>query len=129
LYNQEKQKLYNVTFYQQGNDTIQPLTTDTLRWKYVCFLDFNPSKQKAVIFDMQEKQSTYECKWDSLNRKLFFSDSVKKSVVFSYFTFPNGHLQLEGYWNDKKTSIQLEEMSIDSLNLVKDDFLFMQEDQ
>jgi hypothetical protein len=127
LRNHEKQRLYNVAVYQQGNDTIPPLTTDTLRWKYVCFLDYGASNQKIVIFDMQENQITHQCKWDSLGKQVIFAD--KDSARFSYAELPGGNIHLNGYWHGKNTNIQLAEMSIDSLNLVKDKFLFMQEDQ
>jgi len=125
--NQEKQKLYNVTVYQQGSDTIPPLTSDTLRWKYVCFLDYAPTNQNIVIFDMQEHQFIRQCKWDSLSRKISFAD--KDSVYFSYNPLPGGYVQLSGKWRGKDTKMRLTEMSIDSMNLVKDKFLFMQEDQ
>lgn len=127
VHNQEKQRLYNVTIYQQENDTIPPLTTDTLRWKYVCFLDYATANQKIVIFDMQENQFMRQCKWDSLHKKITLVD--KDSVRFSYTTLPDGNMRLNGYWHGKDTDIQLAEMSIDSLNLIKDKFLFMQEDQ
>lgn len=125
--NQKKQRLYNVTFYQQENDTIPSLTTDTLRWKYVCFLDYTGANQRIVIFDMQENQFIHQVKWDSLNQKILFTD--KDSARFSYTDLPNGNMRLNGYWHGKNTNIQLTKLSIDSLNLVKDKFLFMQEDQ
>lgn len=127
MHNQEKQRLYNVITYQQENDTILPLTTDTLRWKYVCFLDYTPNNQKMVKFDMQENQSMYACKWDTLRKEIVFVD--EDTARFSYTALSNGNMQLNGSWHGKNTSIQLAKMSIDSLNLIKDKFLFMQEDQ
>ncbi len=126
-HNQENQRLYNVSIYQQGNDTLPPLTTDTLRWKYVCFLDYAPASQRIVIFDMQENQFRYPCKWDSLKKEITFAG--KDTVRFSYTALPNDNMQLAGFWHGKNTNIQLTKLSIDSLNLIKDKFLFMQEDQ
>jgi len=125
--NQEKQRLYSVTSYQQEADIILPLTTDTLRWKYVCFLDYAPNNQRIVIFDMKENQLRLPCKWDSLDKKIMLAN--KDSAFFSYTELPNNNMQLNGYWNGKNTNIHLTKLSIDSLNLVKDKFLFMQEDQ
>jgi len=125
VHNRENQKLFNVAVYQQGNDTIPPLTTDSLRWKYVCFFDYASTNQKIVIFDMQENQLMHQCKWDSLQRKITFAD--KDSVYFLYSNLPNGNMQLSGKWRGSETKIQLAEMSIDSLNLVKDKFLFMKD--
>ena len=126
-HNQQKQRLYNVTVYQQDNDTIPPLTTDTVRWKYVCFLDYANARQRIVIFDMQEKQFTHPCQWDSVSQKIIIPG--KDSTRFSYSDLPDGDIQLNGRWQGKNTSIQLTKLSIDSLTLVKDKFLFMQEDQ
>jgi len=126
-HNQEKQRLYNVIVYQQENDTIPPLTTDTVRWKYVCFLDYTPTIQQLVIFDMQENQFRHPYKLDSLSQKLIIRG--KDSARFSYTDLPDGNMQLNGLWHGKSTKIQLAKLSIDSLTLVKDKFLFMQEDQ
>jgi hypothetical protein len=125
--NQERQTLYEVTMYQQDNVTIPPLTTDTLRWKYVCLLDYAPNNQKMVKFDMHENQLMYQCKWDTLHKKIVFAD--EDTARFSYITLSNGDMQLNGNWHGKITNIQLSKMSIDSLTLIKDKFLFMQEDQ
>jgi hypothetical protein len=125
--NQKKQRLYNVAVYQQDNDTIPPLTTDTIRWKYVCFLDYTSTNQEIVIFDMQETQFMHPCHWDSLSQKIIIAG--KDSAHFSYTDLPDGNMQLNGSWHGKNTSIQLAKLSIDSLSLVKDKFLFMQEDQ
>jgi hypothetical protein len=125
--NQEKQKLYNVISYQQGNDTLPPLTTDSLRWRYVCFLDYAPNNQQMVKFDMQENQETHAVQWDTLHKKIFLSG--EKALQFSYVYFPNGNLALAGNWQGRNIKVQLAKMSIDTLNLVKDKFLFMQEDQ
>lgn len=127
VHNQQKQRLYNVAVYQQENDTIPPLTTDTVRWKYVCFLDFGNTRQRIVIFDMQENQFTHPCKWDSVHQQILLAG--KDSTRFSYTHQPNGNLQLSGYWQGKNTNVQLVKLSLDSLTLVKDKFLFMQEDQ
>lgn len=126
-HNQQKQRLYNVTVYQQDNDTIPPLTTDTVRWKYVCFLDFANTLQRIVIFDMQEKQFTHPCQWDSMSQKIIIRGN--DSASFSYNDLPDGDIQLNGRWHGENTNIRLTKLSLDSLTLVKDKFLFMQEDQ
>jgi hypothetical protein len=127
LHNQERQSLYNVTFFQHGNDTILPLLTDTLRWRYVCFLDYANTNDKMVIFDMRENQDIHKCKWDTVNQRIILLE--KEPLHFSYTSLPGNNMQLNGYWRGKVTTIQLNKLNIDSLNLVKDRFLFMQEDQ
>jgi len=127
LRNQEKQSLYNVAFFQYGKDTILPLLTDTLRWRYVCFLDYANTDQRMVIFDMREKQDIHKCKWDTVSKKIILLE--KEPLHFSYTGLPGGNIRLNGDWHGKSTNIQLTKLNIDSMNLVKDKFLFMQEDQ
>jgi hypothetical protein len=127
LYNQERQSLYNVAIFQHGNDTILPLLTDTLRWRYVCFLDYAKANQKMVIFDMRENQDVRKCRWDTVSKKIILSE--KEPLHFSYTALPGNNMQLNGFWQGKATKIQLTKLNIDSMNLVKDRFLFMQEDQ
>ena len=126
-YNYEKQRLYDVTLYRREDEIIPPLTTDTLRWKYVCFLDYSTRGQKAVIFDMQDNQTAFQCKWDSVRRRITFAD--KEPVSFSYSEQLNGNMWLSGYWHGRSTNIQLTKLDIDSMILIRDKFLFMQEDQ
>jgi len=129
--NQQRQRLYNVTIYQQGNDTIPALTTDTTRWKYVCFLDFSPKNMQIVKFDMQEKMMNYRCKWDTINNTITFADrkDTTHRNVFYFKKYPDGNMQLKGDWRGENITMQLNNMPIDSMTLVKDKFLFMQEDQ
>ena len=127
LYNQERQSLYNVAIFQYGNDTILPLLTDTLRWRYVCFLDYTKTNQKMVIFDMRENQDVRKCRWDTLSKKIILLE--KEPLHFSYTSLPGNNMLLNGFWQGKATKIQLTKLNIDSMNLVKDKFLFMQEDQ
>ena len=125
--NQENQRLYNVISYEQGNETLAPLTTDTLRWRYVCFLDYAPNNQKMVKLDMRENQESHPIQWDTVRKKIFFSD--ERTWELSYAYLPNGSLELTGHWQGRDIKVQLAKMSIDTLSLVKDNFLFMQEDQ
>jgi hypothetical protein len=127
VHNLEKQSLYDVAVFDQENKTIPPLITDTLRWKYVCFLDYAPNKQKMVKFDMQERQSVYPCKWDTAQKKIIFAD--KDTTSLSYHILSDANMLLKGNWHGKNITIHLTKLSLDSLNLVKDKFLFMQEDQ
>jgi hypothetical protein len=59
------QKLYDVTFFIT-KDTLQPLLTDTLRWRKFVFL----SKKNIAIYNMEEKADFYNCDIDSLKKNL-----------------------------------------------------------
>ena len=127
VHNRETQTLYSVDIYQQENDTIPPLTSDTTRWKYVCFLDYTPNKQQIVKVDMQDNQSAYLCKWDTVQKKIVLTG--KDTASLNYVILSNTGMQLQGDWLGKNIRMMLTRLSIDSLTLVKDKFLFMQEDQ
>jgi hypothetical protein len=130
VHNQKHQQLYNVAVFQQENDSIPSSTIDTSQWKYVCFTYFSETKRQLVKFDMKENMTTYPCKWDSANSVIHFgeqADSMPYSLA--YKNCPNGILCLEGNWNGRKTKMELTKMPIDSMTLIKDTFLFMQEDQ
>jgi len=129
--NQQKQRLYNVAVFIQGNDTIPPLTTDTTRWKYVCFLDFSLKNKQMVKYNMQEKTVNYQCKWDSIGHKVTFIDpnDTSKTGIFYFKKYANDNLELKGALLGKNMTMQLTNAPIDSMTLVKDKFLFMQEDQ
>jgi hypothetical protein len=128
--NRQRQKLYNVSIYQQENDTIPPLTTDTTRWKYICFLDYSPTNKQLVKFGMDEKTVNYRCMWDSVNHTITVIDrrDTSNKNVFLFSVLPNNDMLLEGSWFGKYTSMQLTNMPIDSFMLVKDKFSFLQDE-
>jgi hypothetical protein len=129
--NEQMQRLYNVSVYQRANDTLPPLTTDTTRWKYVCFLDFSPDNKQLVKFDMQENMTKYKCNWERANHIVTFAERnvTADKHIFSYSALPNGDMQLKGNWNGENITMLLTTIPIDSMTLIKDKFLFMQEDE
>jgi hypothetical protein len=129
--NRINQKFYKVSLFLQNNDTIPPLTTDTIRWKYVCFLDYSARYQSMVKFNMSEKTNQYQVNWDTLKKSITVSNgmgTVHKNT-FSYTKIANGNLRLAGTWHGKSTIMELTNLPLESMALVKDKFTFMQEDQ
>lgn len=131
LRNKQKQRLYNGTMYQQENDTIPPITTDTTRWKYLCFLDFSSINKQMITYSIHEKTVNFRCKWDTIHNTITITDrtDTTKRNVFEYITLPRSNMQLKGRWLGKNTFMQLTNMPIDSFILIKDKFLFTEEDQ
>ena len=130
-YNQHHQKFYKVTAFKQDNDTLTPLTTDTTLWKYVCFLAYSPRYQSMVKYDMQERMVQYQIKWDTLKNTITIlnqPDNGRKEVM-NYRNLTGGNLELTGNWRGKNVAMSLTDTPVDSMNLVKDKFKFMQEDQ
>ena len=128
---EKNQRFYKVTQFVQGMDTIPPLTTDTIRWKNICFLDYSARYQSMVTFNMQEKTNEYQLTWDTLKNTIIVSNGTGNAHkdVFAYTKTDNEHLHLAGNWNGQSIAMELENIPIDSMTLVKDKFMFMQEDQ
>jgi len=130
-HNRQTQRLYMVTKFSQQNDTVPGQTTDTIGWKYAIFFDYSPRSRTLIKYDMQEKPKSYRYSWDTVKHTLLVFD--KKDTLhknsFTYIGSINGDLELKGVWEGKSTAMQLKNMPVDSLTLVKDKFLFMQEDQ
>jgi len=129
--NRINQRFYKVSLFLQNNDTIPPLTTDTIRWKYVCFLDYSAQYQSMVKYDMGEKIKEYQLKWDTLKKIIIVPEGMNRvhNTIFSYQKLAKGNLRLAGTWHGKSTIIELTNLPVDSMALVKDKFTFMQEDQ
>jgi hypothetical protein len=128
--NRQKQRLYDVTTFVQGSDTIPPLTTDTTRWKYICFIDYGRDVKRMIKYDMQENKTTYRCRWDTINNTIKFSGYTDTSKIYTFkYKAAGEKMQLKGAWPGKDITMQLTNMPIDSMTLVKDKFLFMQEDE
>ena len=100
---------------------------DTIHWKYVAFFDYSPNWQTLIKYDMQEKINRYHYNCDTKKTLAVFnkSDTLHKNT-FTYYRSANGDLQLKGAWFGKRTAMELKNMPIDSMTLVKDKFLFMQ---
>jgi len=130
-HNLQTQRLYMVTKNSQQNDSVSSSTTDTIRWKYAIFFDYGPRSRTLVKYDVQEKPKSYRYSWDTVKHTLLVFD--KKDTLhknsFTYTGSVNGDLELKGIWQGKNTTIALKNTPVDSLTLVKDRFLFMQEDQ
>jgi len=130
-HNRQTQRLFMVTKFSQQNGTIPASINDTMRWKYAIFFDYSPRSRTLITYDMQEKSKSYRYSWDTVKRMLLVFD--KKDTLhknsFTYTGSVNGNLELKGVWQGKSTTMELKHMPVDSLILVKDKFLFMQEDQ
>jgi hypothetical protein len=117
------QKLYDVTFFIT-KDTLQPLLTDTLRWRRFVFL----SKKNAAVFNMEDKADFYDCDLDSLKHtwRLHDNDDSTKWDVLNYSYPQKNMLQFTGRWKGSGVNILMKEISIDSMKLNKEKFTFLQ---
>ncbi|OCX50330.1 hypothetical protein BEL04_21315 [Mucilaginibacter sp. PPCGB 2223] len=126
---QQTQRLYTVASFGGQNGAMP--SADSIRWKYVVLFDHHPRPGTLIKYDMQEKTESYIYSWDTLKTTLAVytkKDTLHKNV-FTYSRSVNGNLQLKGFWQGKAIAMELKNMPVDSMTLVKDTFLFMQEDQ
>ena len=109
------EKMYDVTTFV-AKDTLPPLTTDTLRWnRLMLFVQGN----EAVIFNMKNKEDTYQVDVDSLKKTYTFHDSPdkKKWNIFNYSFPAKGELKLTGKWKNQDINVLLQQISADSIPL------------
>ena len=106
-------------------DTLQPLLTDTLRWKRFAFA----YKNSAVIYNMQDKADFYDCDIDTIKQTYILHDNADTSTWHVlHYSYPQKNiLQLSGIWKGSDVNILMKEKSIDSMNLNKERITFLQE--
>jgi len=117
------QKLYNVNVFV-AKDTLQPLLTDTLRWKRFVFL----SNKNAAVYSMQDQADFYGCDIDSLKKtcRLHDNDDSAKWDVMHYAYPKKNMLQFKGSWKGNNVSILMEEIPVDSMKLNKEKLTLLQ---
>ncbi len=122
--NSKRQKLYDITYFIT-KDTLQPLLTDTLRWKRFAFA----YKNSAVIYNMQDKADFYDCDIDTIKQTYILHDNADTSTWHVlHYSYPQKNiLQLSGIWKGSDVNILMKEKSIDSMNLNKERITFLQE--
>lgn len=117
------QKLYDVTCFVT-KDTLQPLLTDTLRWKRFVFL----SKKNTAVYNMQDKANFYDCDIDSLKKtcRLHDNDDSTKWDIMHYSYPEKNMLRFTGSWKGTDVNILMKEVPIDSMQLNKEKMVFLQ---
>jgi hypothetical protein len=122
--NAKREKLFDVTYFIT-KDTLQPLLTDTLRWRKFAFAN----KNSAVIYNMQDKAGYYVCDEDTMKHTYTLHDNPDTASwqVFHYSYPEKNMLQLTGKWKENDVNIILKEIPIDSMALPKEKLIFFRE--
>lgn len=96
--------LYKVTNYVRNNDSIPPLVTDSLYWKYM-FVDY---RYGGVKF-LNDKFSYYKQDIDTVEQNLTFLNFRDTTEKFEFVYYLDGKkLSLEGVYESDTLSIDLE---------------------
>jgi len=129
VYNQVRndlrsQKLYEVVYFI-AKDTLQPILTDTLRWKRFAFT----SRKSVAVYSMQDKSDFFDCDWDSVKHtyRLHDNGDSTKWDLFHYSYQPNNLFQLTGTWKENHVNIVMKEDPIDSISLHKERLILIQD--
>jgi hypothetical protein len=124
LTNNRNQRLYNVAWFM-AKDTIPPILTDTLRWKRFALV----GRHTAEIYNMKDSAGSYVYDLDS-NKHLYTlhdnTDTLKwDKLVYSHPQ--KNKMEFSGKWKNIDVHIMMDEVSIDSMKLIKEKIVFMQE--
>ena len=106
-----------------ATDTIQPRTTDTLRWKHllITYSNYTPTPY-AVIWNMQDDKDYYYYHMDTVTKRftLIDGDDSTRRYVFNYSNPAKTQLLLTGKWKNNDVKILMNDVPIDSMLLNKD---------
>ncbi|MES2376370.1 MAG: hypothetical protein V4553_07320 [Bacteroidota bacterium] len=117
--------IYNVQYFIINNDTLQPLITDTVRWRKLMFDKFNNGAVKM----MNDSLKYYVIKQDSVKHTLkinTFADTAHK-MLFSYRIIKRDTLILKGSWKKDSLKVKLIRYDYKNFTLLNRGFHFVNE--
>ena len=126
IFNRKQQRLYEVSSFIKGNDTLPPLLTDTLRWKRLAITDYQ-GRRFAIIYKMKDERDGYAYQVDSTKKIITFTDNPDstRKFYFSYTEPAKNKLLLKGKWNGETVQVLLDNIDIDNLPVVKEKFTWV----
>ena len=118
--------LYNVKTFIINKDTLTPFTTDTFRWnKFVVSLP-----GKAAIILMNDNMQYFNINTDTIKKtiRLTAKNDTTNKYVFAY-NLKDGELFIKGKHYNDSLQMQLKQINLDSLPLLKHKFHWIIERQ
>jgi uncharacterized membrane protein YphA (DoxX/SURF4 family) len=110
--------IYNIETFVVNNDTLPPLTTDSIRWKRM-IVEY-PGMWANIQF-MNENLKTYEIKTDTIKKVGIISlgmDSLDK-FIFDFHHPAKDILIFKGQWKNDSVFIQMKKVDINQFRLVQ----------
>jgi len=113
--------IYNVTVFIRNKDILNPLTTDTIRWKKLIIAA--PGDNAAIML-MNDSVKRFALKTDIRAKKM---ELIYKTAPFDKYTFiynglKNGALLLHGKYRADSLEVQLQRYDINKLPLINSRF-------
>ena len=125
---QQKQRLYDVSVFIKGKDTLPPLLTDTIRWKRFALTDYR-GRRFGVIYNMKDASDWYAPKIDSVKKTITLTDDPDTShkFIFHYTQMPHGRLALQGTIKGNPVKIMLDSVNTANMPLNKEKIKWLQD--
>jgi hypothetical protein len=121
--NRKSEKIYNVTNFV-ARDTLPPLLTDTLRWKWLLVYG-----NRVIVCNMSDKQDRYTCDVDSAKGTFTFHanpDSINRHLF--HYSYPEkDQLKLSGQWKGKAICVTMKLLPSDSIPLNREKIRLIQD--
>ena len=117
--------IYDVNSFVLNNDTIQPLTTDTVRWQKI-IIDYPGSAELKM---MNDSTQWYAFDADTAAKKISvytWSDTTKKSI-FIYTLPAKDKMIMRGKWNDDSLIVSCTKYDLNNFLLVNRGFHWINE--
>ena len=110
--------IYNIEIFVVNNDTLPPLTTDSIRWRRM-IVEY--PGMWANIQLMNENLKTYDIKTDTIKKTAIISsgkDSLDK-FIFRFNQPAKDILTFKGQWKEDSVFIQMKKVDINQFRLVQ----------
>ena len=110
--------IYNIETFVMNNDTLPPLTTDSIRWRRM-IVEY--PGMWANIQLMNENLKTYDIKTDTIKKTAIISsgkDSLDK-FIFRFNQPTKDILTFKGQWKEDSVFIQMKKVDINQFRLVQ----------
>jgi len=116
--------IWEVSYFIKNNDTLQPIITDTERWRYLII----DQKKKAIIKTMDDVKHHYNFEVDSTKNKIMMhKEGSNNSCYFEYFKPNSKSLELHSFVDNDSLKIILSKKDLKGIILHSREFYWINE--
>lgn len=111
--------VYNVETFVRNNDTIEPLQSDTTRWKQMIVGGYR-GFPRSHIKGMNDTLKSYVFRPDTATKKIIMFPRADSSVKnqFAYYFPDKDHLEMRGSWKGDSLYVRLKVYDLNKFLLV-----------
>ncbi|WP_281990035.1 hypothetical protein [Aquimarina aggregata] len=116
--------LYEITNFKVNQKEIPPLTTDTIRWKYIA-IEYKKSMQ---FYRMDMKRFRYKSEVDTINQKIIWTDTKDSTKVYNFiYTRTDSTMRFQGIHKNDTIDCQTKRLDKKDFRLMNRGFNWIQE--